>query len=433
MTGPVLFHWLRDKGKPVWGETDQRVVRIYGTTQEITASKQAESAIRESEERYRTLFETMDQGVVYLDPRGKILAANPAAQQILGMRPDDITQLSTYDAAWKAVHEDGSPFPADKHPVMVALKTGQVIKNVAMGVYNQVSEEVRWIRITAVPQYRPGEKKPYQVYAIFHDYTEWKKAGQALRESEERFRAVFESSTIGISMTGLDGRPLHYNTAFREMFGYSDEELSTLRFSDVSHPDDLPLHLALVAEVIEGKRNSFTLDKRYYRKNGEILWGRLNVSMVREAGGKPLFAISLVEDVTQRKIAEENLRRTQEQLGRILRVSPVVICSISPEPPYRVQFISENFTRLSGYPEDLVYQETDFWYRRVHPDDLARFSQAMSALGEKEQEVVEYRFLNQAGEYRWIQEDLTLHRGEAGNPDEILGTFVDITRRKTGR
>ena len=267
------------------------------------------------------------------------------------------------------------------------------------------------------------------MYAIFHDYTEWKKAGQALRESEERFRAVFESSTIGICMTGLDGRPLQYNTAFREMFGYSSEELSILRYSDITHPDDLPIHQAMAAEVIEGKRDSFTLDKRYYRKNGEILWGRLNVSMVREAGGKPLFAISLVEDITQQKIAEESLRRTQEQLGRILRVSPVVICSISPEPPYRVRFISENFVRLSGYPEDLVYQEPNFWQSRAHPDDLARFNQAIDALAENERRC-RIPVSNQAGDYRWIQGDLALHRGEAGNPDEILGTFVDITRRK---
>jgi len=151
----------------------------------ITERVQAEEALRESEEKHRTLFETMAQGVVYQAADGAITSANPAAERVLGLTLDEMQGITSVDPRWRAVHEDGSGFPGETHPSMVALKTGKEVRNVVMGVFNPQCDEYRWIDINAVPQFRPGENTPYQVYITFDDITERKQAEEALHRSLE--------------------------------------------------------------------------------------------------------------------------------------------------------------------------------------------------------------------------------------------------------
>jgi transcriptional regulator with PAS, ATPase and Fis domain len=136
--------------------------------------------LREREEKYRTLFETMTLGVVYQDASGRITSANPAAQKILGLTLDQMQGRKSIDPRWKAVHEDGSDFPGDTHPAMVALKTGKPVRNVIMGVYNPPLNDHCWINITAMPLFREGEKTPFQVYATFEDITQQKKSQEEI-------------------------------------------------------------------------------------------------------------------------------------------------------------------------------------------------------------------------------------------------------------
>jgi len=121
--------------------------------------------LRKSEERYRTLFETMVLGVVYQDINGKIISANPAAEEILGLSIDQMEGRTSTDPKWKSIHKDGSNFPGETHPAMVALKTGKKVKNVVMGVFDPKKEETRWININATPQYKKDET--FQVYTTF--------------------------------------------------------------------------------------------------------------------------------------------------------------------------------------------------------------------------------------------------------------------------
>jgi len=147
---------------------------------DISERKRAEKAILDSEKRYRTLFETMKQGVVYQNVNGEIISANPAAETILGLSEEQMNGLSSYDSNWDTIHEDGSKFPGDTHPAMMALKTGKEIKNVVMGVFNPKENAHRWININSIPQ--SGESnKPIQVYSTFADITERKLTEDKLR------------------------------------------------------------------------------------------------------------------------------------------------------------------------------------------------------------------------------------------------------------
>jgi PAS domain S-box-containing protein len=131
---------------------------------------------RESEKTYRNLFKTMAQGVVYQDAKGNIISANPAAERILGLSFDQMIGRTSMDPRWKAIHEDGSDFSGETHPAMVSLDTGEEIKDVLMGVFNPEDEDYRWISVNAVPVFREGEDKPYQVYTTFDDITALKRA-----------------------------------------------------------------------------------------------------------------------------------------------------------------------------------------------------------------------------------------------------------------
>ena len=148
------------------------------------AIREREKELLASEEKYRTLFETMTQGVVYVDDAGQITSVNPASEKILGVSINQMVGRTLEDFDWKAVHEDGTEFPFETMPVMVALRTGQAVQNVGMGIFNPRTEAYTWININATPQFNPGHSRPYQVYATFEDITTRKQAEEALRKYE---------------------------------------------------------------------------------------------------------------------------------------------------------------------------------------------------------------------------------------------------------
>jgi two-component system cell cycle sensor histidine kinase/response regulator CckA len=142
---------------------------------DITGRKRDEMFLERSEFRHRTLYETMSQGVLYVNTEFIITAANPAAGRILGAPVEKIIGIGCDDPSWDIIYEDGSVFPIEEYPPIVVLRVGREIRNVVMGVFNQQEQIYRWINVDAVPQFYPGDEKPYQVYIIFDDITERKK------------------------------------------------------------------------------------------------------------------------------------------------------------------------------------------------------------------------------------------------------------------
>jgi PAS domain S-box-containing protein len=136
---------------------------------DITAQKQSKQKLQESELKYRSLYETMSQGVIYQDADGIIISANPAAEKIFGIPIEQMQGRASKDLGWPAIHEDGSDFPVETYPSMVALRTGETVKNVVMGILPPQSGRYKWLRITAVPQFMPGKDKPDQVFSTIED------------------------------------------------------------------------------------------------------------------------------------------------------------------------------------------------------------------------------------------------------------------------
>lgn len=158
---------------------------------------------------------------------------------------------------------------------------------------------------------------------ILSTLAELRKAEEELRESEERFRATFEQAAVGIAHVAPDGRWLRVNQKICDIVGYTREELLKITFQDITHPDDLNTDLEFVRKMLAGEIKTYSLEKRYFRKDGTIVWIDLTVALVREASGVPKYFISVVEDIMNRKIAEETIRKYNEEFEKVQRIESI--------------------------------------------------------------------------------------------------------------
>jgi|GEM_PF-616152 len=184
-----------------------------GILVDITSRIHYEQQLEKSERKYRNLFESMNQGLVYQDSQGNIMGANPAACDILGLSMDQILGRTSENVEWKAINPDGSPLPGNEHPAMVALHTGKVVKNQVMGVYNPQDHDYRWIMVTGIPQFRDGEEKPFQVFGMFSDITARKKAEDDLKESQSMLQSIVNTLPGLLNVVNRDLEIIALNNA----------------------------------------------------------------------------------------------------------------------------------------------------------------------------------------------------------------------------
>jgi two-component system CheB/CheR fusion protein len=161
LSGSYRIHLFRLPGK-----------RVAVSFEDVSERRRMRREIDDQERKYRALFETMAQGVVYQDREGRIISANPAAERILGLTRDQLCGLTSLDPRWRAVREDGSDLPGEEHPAMVALQTGKPVWGYVMGVHSPSFSDTRWILVSATPQFEDGEERPSEVYTTFEDITE---------------------------------------------------------------------------------------------------------------------------------------------------------------------------------------------------------------------------------------------------------------------
>ncbi len=170
---------LKNAGETVLVVSIKMAFRLFDAR---NREKAKEDLLQDSERKYRTMFESMAQGVVFQDAEGKIISANPAAERILGLSLSQMQGRTSLDPRWRTIHENGTVFPGETHPAMVALKFGREAQAV-MGVFHPTEGSYRWISVHAVPLTKPGEQAPYQVFVSFEDITDLKKAETALQQS----------------------------------------------------------------------------------------------------------------------------------------------------------------------------------------------------------------------------------------------------------
>jgi PAS domain S-box-containing protein len=270
--------------------------------------KRSEDALRESEEQHHTTIDSIGEAIHVVDANLRIILFNKAFEEwnrVLGL-DTEVVGKTLFEVF---------PFLPDKvQQEYDQVFTGTTLiteENTKIGDAEFITE-TRKIPITE-------EGKVTRVITVIQDVTERKKAEEELRESEEKFRTLFENQGVGIALIKLDMPPrekafiLESNSALQKFLGYTDEELRTRAVTELSHPEELERDIGRLEELIAGKRNSYEMEKRFIRKDGEIVWGYLTVSLLRDAHGRPVYVIGSVQDINEHKKAEEALRKSEEE------------------------------------------------------------------------------------------------------------------------
>jgi diguanylate cyclase (GGDEF)-like protein/PAS domain S-box-containing protein len=255
-----------------------------------------------SEQRFRSLYGSVACGVLVLSASGVIIQVNPAGERIIGLTAEEM-RGKTPDQLWRAYGDDGSELSSIDRVGPVVLRSRQPVH----GFMNKVvlpSGRERWLLIDAIPVIGP-DGQALQVVASFLDITERKQVEEALRESEERFRAVFNRAAVGIARIDLAGRIIEANPALRSMLGYSTDELTHNPLANFVHPDHVrDGRLPQLTELSEGNRHELQQELRYIHKLGGLVWCNSIASLVRGPSNEPLFLIVMTEDITARKKQE---------------------------------------------------------------------------------------------------------------------------------
>jgi PAS domain S-box-containing protein len=209
----------------------------------------------------------------------------------------------------------------------------------------------------------------FGVVCYFNEVTEYTRGERALRESEERFRQTFENAAVGIAHVAPDGKWLRVNERICQLTGYPRELLLTKTFQDITHPADLEADLAQVQRLLAGETESYTLEKRYLRRDQSVMWGNLTVSCARSREGTVAYFIAVVEDISERKAQQLALERSEARLRRVFASNVVGMIRWDLDQSLILE-ANEAFYQMTGYTsEDIAEGRVNF--RALTPPEWA--------------------------------------------------------------
>jgi len=269
---------------------------------DITERKRVENELKKSRMQLELILASAGEGIIGLDLEGNQTFVNASAAAMLGYEATELIGKQSH-STWHYARPDGSNYPNEKCPVYAAYRDGTVHSGEEL--FLRKDGIAFPVNFTSRPIYSEG--KITGAALTFNDITERKRMEKELQESEERFRATFDQAAVGIGHVGPDGRMLRINRKYCDIVGYSEEELKAMTIQEITHPHDREASMDHFRRVLEGKLDHYTLEKRYLRKDGSIIWVNLTVSTVVDADGKLRFAVGVAEDISARKNAEEEI------------------------------------------------------------------------------------------------------------------------------
>ncbi|NUM46414.1 MAG: PAS domain S-box protein, partial [Anaerolineales bacterium] len=390
---------------------------------------QTEAKLRESEARYRLLFETMVQGVVFQDAEGQIIHANPSAERILGLTVEEMRGLTSRDPLWGVIHEDGSPFPGETHPAMIALQTGQPVYNVVMGVLNASLNTYRWLHVNAIPRFNPEDHKPYQVYTTFEDITESKEAKNALETSEKKFISLIASQTHYVIRVNMEGKYTYWNAQFEKEFGWLHEPHGFLNanamLTTCEYHRERVFEVSMQCMANPGQAFSVEIDKP--AKGGGVRTTLWEFICLTDEHNQPSEIQCMGMDISDRKRAEEALRRMEMRYRALIENAPDGIVLVTPDGHFK--YGSPSVERIFGYVQAQIPELSP--NDLTHPDDLPIVLATLYEVIQNPHQTstLQYRFLHRRGEWRWIESTFSNLLAVPG-VEAIAINFTDVTERR---
>ena len=283
---------------------DGGVTGGIGLVEDITDRKTAEEALQKSEELFRLAFQTSPDAVSIRTLKdGLFVDVNDGFTSLMG--------YSRHEAVGKSSTDLGIWTDPENRPRLVrTLQEDGHVQNLE-AKFRIKDGRLKTGLMSARVFMLKGEP---HLLAIVRDIEEWIKTQEALRESEERYRAIFNNAAAGINLTDREGRFIEVNSTSASMYGYTQEELLGLTFYDLTHPEDVDASRRELLPLQQGTKDSYRLEKRYVRKDGKVIWAELSVSALRDASGEYAATLAVVVDITERKKSEQERESLQRQL-----------------------------------------------------------------------------------------------------------------------
>ncbi|MFC5455475.1 PAS domain S-box protein [Prosthecobacter fluviatilis] len=395
-----------------------KVIGASKIARDITEQKRTEEALARSEELLRHLIKHTPAAVAMFDTEMRYLQASDRWITDYHLGGKEILGRSHYELfpdipeRWKEIHRRallGQPASCDED------------------MFQQADGTVDWLQWEVRP-WHASENVIGGLIIFAQVITERKRTESKLRESEELFRSSFESATVGVCLVAADGRFINVNPTLCSMLGYSKDELIRLTFKDITHADDKDIGRDFLSNALNGGPKAMHAEKRYLHKNGEVVWAYLSTALIDQSREHGSYLISYVQDITERKRAEESLASTTELLERTSAMAKVGGWELDLASQ-RVTW-SEETARIHEvefpYEQPLLEKATDFY----GPDAWPAIEAAVqAAIVHGTSYDLESPFITAKGNHIWVRVQ-GFAVIENGKTTKLRGTFQDITAKK---
>ena len=289
---------------------------------DVTEQNRNAEQVRESERRLRSFFDSMAEAVFITDEDGRIVEWNPAAERISGLGRDEVIGMPSWEMSFRCAPSERRTEKERarlEEAVQRILRSGETASLSPRDVEVERADGARIVvRQTVFSMPTP---RGVQIGSVALEITDQVRAAEAIRASEQRFRRLFERIPLGIALVGTDFRFQKVNPAFERMLGYPGGELVGRDFSSITHPEDVQVGLAEARRVLAREVPFFQIEKRYLTRDGRVVWGLVTVFPILDDQGRVTLLIPVIEDVTERRLAENALRTANRQLGLLASIT----------------------------------------------------------------------------------------------------------------
>ena len=381
--------------------------------------KRAEAEVQAASERLQSLFRNMQEGMAYC----RMLFIDGEPHDFIYLSVNDafsrLTGLNNVEGRWVS---EVIPGIRESDPEVF-----QIYGRVAMtGVPEKFEMYIKGLELWfSLSVYRPEAEC---FVAVFDVITERKKAEAVLRATEQRFRIFFEQSPVGLSLTAPDGRLQRVNQAFCDLVGYTPDELATLPFESITHPDDAVTSSEGAKELLAGKRETWSMEKRYFTKDRRVVWARVETNLARDDEGNPLYFLTHAFDITERRRTDAALRESEERLRLALEAARMGTFDWDV-PDDRIVW-SRLHEELWGFAPDEFDGRFESFSSRIHSDDRPGVADAMDrSIESREAFTHEFRVVWPDHSIHWVAFSGRFTFGQDG-PEHMHGVAREITARK---
>ncbi len=374
----------------------------------------------------QNLLISAGEGIYGLDRSGNTTFVNPAALQMTGYEKEELLGQSQH-AMLHHSRFDGSPYPQEECPIYSAFRDGAV---------HHINTEVFWrkdgsnfpVQYTSTPtRNQQGELEGAVV--TFRDMTQLKQTEAAILQSEKNFRSIYEQAPIGIAvLDSVNGRFKQINKKYCDITGYFQEEMLNLTFQEITYPDDLQANLDHMQQLLAGQISSFQIEKRYIQKNGKVIWVNLTCIPLWLEVTDPPIHMAMVENISQRKQAENGLKESEERFRLLSEAIPQQVWTALSDGS--LDYVNQRVVKYFGCSFDEIVGQG--WQQFLHPDDLPGCLERWTKARDTQQPYeVEFRLRRSVDHtYRWHIARALPVLNQEGQVVKWFGTNTDITQFK---